>query len=207
MNVLHSQVKLVNIRNDDIADGNPKLTLGLIWTIILHFQVSFSVSVMFHYFIAVRLCLWDLNLSAAASHLLGANRSGLFRTSLRRTFLIKSSHSNHIPTSVWCSVAVLSGCVGVSHSPPDSRGEGVSGWSVQLWWHPTLPITYSPGLFPPFPCLPKAARHKSLGSSLIVVAAPSPIYKYGFDCRKLKLNWEGGYKKQEWYYAMIMPFW
>ncbi|XP_010218287.1 PREDICTED: plectin, partial [Tinamus guttatus] len=34
----HRQVKLVNIRNDDIADGNPKLTLGLIWTIILHFQ-------------------------------------------------------------------------------------------------------------------------------------------------------------------------
>jgi len=33
-------VKLVNIRNDDIADGNPKLTLGLIWTIILHFQVA-----------------------------------------------------------------------------------------------------------------------------------------------------------------------
>uniref|UniRef100_A0A3B4AV94 Calponin-homology (CH) domain-containing protein n=1 Tax=Periophthalmus magnuspinnatus TaxID=409849 RepID=A0A3B4AV94_9GOBI len=41
----HRQVKLVNIRNDDIADGNPKLTLGLIWTIILHFQVSSSVSV------------------------------------------------------------------------------------------------------------------------------------------------------------------
>ncbi|KYO20025.1 hypothetical protein Y1Q_0004714 [Alligator mississippiensis] len=36
----HRQVKLVNIRNDDIADGNPKLTLGLIWTIILHFQVG-----------------------------------------------------------------------------------------------------------------------------------------------------------------------
>lgn len=35
----HFQVKLVNIRNDDITDGNPKLTLGLIWTIILHFQV------------------------------------------------------------------------------------------------------------------------------------------------------------------------
>lgn len=33
-------VKLVNIRPDDITDGNPKLTLGLIWTIILHFQVS-----------------------------------------------------------------------------------------------------------------------------------------------------------------------
>ncbi|XP_036443805.1 plectin isoform X7 [Colossoma macropomum] len=40
----HRQVKLVNIRNDDIADGNPKLTLGLIWTIILHFQVSCSIS-------------------------------------------------------------------------------------------------------------------------------------------------------------------
>ncbi|KAI1901788.1 hypothetical protein AGOR_G00038000 [Albula goreensis] len=34
------QVKLVNIRNDDITDGNPKLTLGLIWTIILHFQTA-----------------------------------------------------------------------------------------------------------------------------------------------------------------------
>ena len=34
------QIKLVNIRPDDIVDGNPKLTLGLVWTIILHFQVS-----------------------------------------------------------------------------------------------------------------------------------------------------------------------
>ncbi|KAJ7387768.1 hypothetical protein OS493_001111 [Desmophyllum pertusum] len=34
------QVKLVNIRSEDIVDGNPKLTLGLIWTIILHFQIS-----------------------------------------------------------------------------------------------------------------------------------------------------------------------
>ncbi|CAB1458992.1 unnamed protein product [Pleuronectes platessa] len=48
----HRQVKLVNIRNDDIADGNPKLTLGLIWTIILHFQVSIAVSAVFHYIIA-----------------------------------------------------------------------------------------------------------------------------------------------------------
>ncbi|XP_069394043.1 plectin isoform X9 [Paralichthys olivaceus] len=40
----HRQVKLVNIRNDDIADGNPKLTLGLIWTIILHFQVSNAIA-------------------------------------------------------------------------------------------------------------------------------------------------------------------
>ena len=34
------QIKLVNIRAEDIVDSNPKLTLGLIWTIILHFQVS-----------------------------------------------------------------------------------------------------------------------------------------------------------------------
>ena len=34
------QIKLVNIRPEDIVDGNPKLTLGLVWTIILHFQVS-----------------------------------------------------------------------------------------------------------------------------------------------------------------------
>lgn len=33
-------VKVVNIRPVDIYDGNPKLILGLIWTIILHFQVS-----------------------------------------------------------------------------------------------------------------------------------------------------------------------
>lgn len=38
--IISVKVKLVNIRNDDITDGNPKLTLGLIWTIILHFQVS-----------------------------------------------------------------------------------------------------------------------------------------------------------------------
>lgn len=34
------QVKLVNISNDDIVDGNPKLTLGLLWSIILHWEVS-----------------------------------------------------------------------------------------------------------------------------------------------------------------------
>ncbi|GFV28772.1 plectin [Trichonephila clavipes] len=40
-------IRLVNIRPEDIVDGNPKLTLGLIWTIILHFQAnhrSFSFS-------------------------------------------------------------------------------------------------------------------------------------------------------------------
>ncbi|KAK9887501.1 hypothetical protein WA026_023053 [Henosepilachna vigintioctopunctata] len=41
LHFLHcKKIKLVNIRSEDIVDGNPKLTLGLIWTIILHFQVS-----------------------------------------------------------------------------------------------------------------------------------------------------------------------
>ena len=35
----YKQITIVNIRGEDIVDGNPKLTLGLIWTIILHFQV------------------------------------------------------------------------------------------------------------------------------------------------------------------------
>lgn len=40
MNHFHlSQIRTVNIRAEDIVEGNPKLTLGLIWTIILHFQV------------------------------------------------------------------------------------------------------------------------------------------------------------------------
>nr|CAH0098215.1 unnamed protein product [Daphnia galeata] len=34
----YRKIKLVNIRAEDIVDSNPKLTLGLIWTIILHFQ-------------------------------------------------------------------------------------------------------------------------------------------------------------------------
>nr|CDQ02105.1 Bm7639, isoform g [Brugia malayi] len=33
-------IKTVNIRPEDIVEGSPKLTLGLIWTIILNFQVS-----------------------------------------------------------------------------------------------------------------------------------------------------------------------
>ncbi|XP_054723979.1 dystrophin-like [Uloborus diversus] len=34
-----NNVKLVNISTNDIVDGNPKLTLGLVWSIILHWQV------------------------------------------------------------------------------------------------------------------------------------------------------------------------
>ncbi|CAF3624454.1 unnamed protein product [Rotaria sp. Silwood1] len=33
-------IRLVNIRPEELVNGNPKLTLGLIWRIILHFQFS-----------------------------------------------------------------------------------------------------------------------------------------------------------------------
>lgn len=50
----YKKIKLVNIRAEDIVDGNPKLTLGLIWTIILHFQVSLS---LFPVTVSNELCL------------------------------------------------------------------------------------------------------------------------------------------------------
>ncbi len=39
LHLLMFQVDLVNIGGTDIVDGNHKLTLGLIWSIILHWQV------------------------------------------------------------------------------------------------------------------------------------------------------------------------
>ena len=45
----YKEIKLVNIRGEDIVDGNPKLTLGLIWTIILHFQVGDSLFRIFFF--------------------------------------------------------------------------------------------------------------------------------------------------------------
>lgn len=35
------RIKLVNINSADLVDGKPAVVLGLIWTIILYFQVSF----------------------------------------------------------------------------------------------------------------------------------------------------------------------
>ena len=41
LRVLHeNSVKLVNINNVDIVDGNPKITLALVWSIILHWQFN-----------------------------------------------------------------------------------------------------------------------------------------------------------------------
>jgi len=37
---LHTKVRLENIGAEDIVDGNPRMILGLIWTIILRFQIQ-----------------------------------------------------------------------------------------------------------------------------------------------------------------------
>lgn len=40
MRILEEEnVKLVNISSEYIVDGSPKLTLGLVWSIIIHWQV------------------------------------------------------------------------------------------------------------------------------------------------------------------------
>ena len=43
--LLYLQIRLVNISSNDIVDGNPKLTLGLLWAIIQHWQVSDIVTI------------------------------------------------------------------------------------------------------------------------------------------------------------------
>ena len=37
---LESKVRLESIGAEDIVDGNPRLILGLMWTIILRFQIQ-----------------------------------------------------------------------------------------------------------------------------------------------------------------------
>ena len=37
------KIKLVNINPVDIVDGKPKIVLGLIWSIILYFQVKSEI--------------------------------------------------------------------------------------------------------------------------------------------------------------------
>ena len=39
----HTKVRLENIGAEDIVDENPRMILGLIWTIILRFQIQASV--------------------------------------------------------------------------------------------------------------------------------------------------------------------
>lgn len=43
------QIKLVNINSADLVDGRPPVVLGLIWTIILYFQVIFFSNYILYY--------------------------------------------------------------------------------------------------------------------------------------------------------------
>lgn len=46
----------MNIGAGDIVDGNHKLILGLIWSIILHWQVRVSVYSVVYFLLSVFLC-------------------------------------------------------------------------------------------------------------------------------------------------------
>ena len=46
------QIKLVNINASDVVDGKSAVVLGLIWTIILYFQVRIFVVESFIYIFA-----------------------------------------------------------------------------------------------------------------------------------------------------------
>ena len=50
----------MNISNDDIVDGNPKLTLGLMWYIISHFQVIHTCAVLVIHVVKDLFGLWDI---------------------------------------------------------------------------------------------------------------------------------------------------
>jgi nesprin-1 len=42
------QIKLVNINSSDLVDGRPPVVLGLIWTIILYFQVCVQIEALYN---------------------------------------------------------------------------------------------------------------------------------------------------------------
>ena len=46
--IINPQIKLVNINASDVVDGKSAVVLGLIWTIILYFQVHQSHRIFNH---------------------------------------------------------------------------------------------------------------------------------------------------------------
>ena len=52
------QIKLVNINPTDIANGKPAIVLGLVWTIILYFQVILAYLFVFVFFWHFRSIWW-----------------------------------------------------------------------------------------------------------------------------------------------------
>ena len=64
------QVHLENIGAHDIVDGNNKITLGLIWTIILRFQVPESLTLNFQKFKVALNPMYRILLNFAKSYVL-----------------------------------------------------------------------------------------------------------------------------------------
>lgn len=66
------RIKLVNINPADLVDGRPAVVLGLIWTIILYFQVS---DIQIYYIInkilskRIRFCSFSNETSIALTYL------------------------------------------------------------------------------------------------------------------------------------------
>lgn len=55
-------VKLVSIGGEDIADGSVKLTLGLLWVLILKYQISTVDAGTAYFFKKYCSVIWDRNL-------------------------------------------------------------------------------------------------------------------------------------------------
>lgn len=182
---LFPQVKLVNIRNDDIADGNPKLTLGLIWTIILHFQVSSSVSVVFHFIIALILCLWDLSccfpiwieMDSALRSFLGTSLSNRHILPFRSKALTQWSNISLLYFELLHGTEHYQGVSVWVTLPLHSQGGGCVSWSAQLVGVLHSQSHSSHSL--------RAATQKPLVIRLVVLAWPPPTWWWlGFRLHK-----------------------
>uniref|UniRef100_A0A8C7EXW5 Plectin n=1 Tax=Neovison vison TaxID=452646 RepID=A0A8C7EXW5_NEOVI len=159
----HRQVKLVNIRNDDIADGNPKLTLGLIWTIILHFQISdIQVSGQSEDMTAKeKLLLWSQRMVEGYQGLRCDNftsswRDGrLFNAIIHRHKYVARGAPGHLS---WATASKVSHCLGrkpppgwESHTGASSAvgrgraGRPVAGGAYVLEPGRRTPLTAAPG--------------------------------------------------------------
>lgn len=99
------QVKLVNIRNDDIADGNPKLTLGLIWTIILHFQVKKMDTLSLGVFTGKNLTIRYIVTSGSSSSVFSQTTETRTRSMLTQRSL--SLNENLCSVFILCAAAVV----------------------------------------------------------------------------------------------------
>lgn len=99
------QVKLVNIRNDDIADGNPKLTLGLIWTIILHFQVKKMDTLSLGVFTGKNLTIRYIVTSGSSSSVFSQTTENRTRSMLTQRSL--TLNENLCSVFILCAAAVV----------------------------------------------------------------------------------------------------